>query len=75
MDHVDHRDLMSPAERVWIEGFCEKLILKLTILQNKIMDVVGMFAAYNNCEKSFGSEEFMNIVRQAQGIILPHLKS
>lgn len=65
LEHADHRDQLIHAERFGVEAFCEKVRIKLNLLKNKIHEVCDMLNSYKMCEKSFGADEFLSVVREA----------
>jgi hypothetical protein len=73
--HSDHLEHLVQVERFGVENFCERVRIKLNLLKNKILEVCDVLNSYKVCEKAFGSDEFLHLVNDAQGILLPHLRT
>eukprot|EP00347_Sterkiella_histriomuscorum_P017056 403350831 len=71
--HSEHKNSITDVKMRDVEIYFESAVDKLTTFKNRIEDVLKFINMFQHREKSFSSQQFMDIIEQIQDILTPHL--
>ena len=71
--HSDHAKKLEHVTARDVEGFCDRSLQRLQDRKNKIQSLIEQVGQFQLKEKSYTSEQFVNIFREVQDSIIPHI--
>ncbi len=72
-NHSDHAKKIERVTSRDLEGFCERALHRLQERKHKLQDLIDAVNVLQQKEKSYQSDQFIQIFKDVQDQLLPHL--